>query len=219
MLAARKIFISALLLSIIGCGFSTEKRRPKAIEETQDERSIKKISDAEIINRVNKLGDSITAMAQKTFMNKISAQYEMGGFEAAAQYCSMKAYPLTDSLANQYKVYLSRVSLKNRNPANEAKGLEKGLLEAYADAHENDIELNTNVQFIRPGDSILYNKPIFIASNVCLNCHGSKDDISSEIQQLLSAQYPNDKATGYKTGDLRGMWSVKFLKKEIVQGL
>jgi hypothetical protein len=215
----RYFFITTLLLSLLACGFSTEKRRPQAIEDTLDERSIKKISEAEIINRVNTLGDSISSEAQELFMSKISEQYEKNGFEAAAKYCSMEAYPLTDSLAKQYKVFLSRVSLKNRSPRNEAKGLEKELLEAYAYSKKEGIKLNTNVQFIHTGDTILYNKPIFIASNVCLNCHGSKENISPEIQEILNNRYPNDKATGYQIGDLRGMWSLKFLKKEIVQGL
>ncbi len=215
----RNIFLFALVLSIIGCGFSTEKRRPKSIEESIDQRSIKKISEAEIINRVNELGDSITANAQEVFMRKISEQFEAGGYKAAAKFCSMEAYPLTDSLANKYKVFLSRVSLKNRNPANAASGVERDLLEAYTDAHENEIKLSTNVQFIRPGDSILYNKPIFIASNLCLNCHGSKEEISAKIESFLTSKYPKDKATDYKIGDLRGMWSLMFLKKDIVQGL
>lgn len=208
-----------LITTALGCGFSTEKRRPEAIEETLSERSVKKIAEADILNEVTKQGGSITAAIQSVFLNKISEQYANGGYEKAAEYCAVEAYPLTDSLASVYKVFLKRVSLKPRNPANAPSEVERGLLEAYEYAHEKGLPLNTNVQFIRPGDTILYNKPIFIASELCLNCHGPKEELSEGVKALLAKKYPEDKATGYKPGDLRGMWSLKFLKKEIVQGL
>ncbi|MBK6267121.1 DUF3365 domain-containing protein [Marivirga sp. S37H4] len=215
----RKLFVLLLTLLMIGCGFSTEKRRPKAIEETQSERSVRKISEADILNKVKKLGDSISMQAQQLFMKRISEQYAKGGFVEAAAYCNMEAYSITDSLAKSYSIYLKRVSTQNRSPQNAPSEMEKELLEAYEYSHQEGIDLNPNVQFIQPGDTILYNKPIFIASELCLNCHGTKDDISEEVQALLKERYPNDQATGYELGDFRGMWSLKFLKKDIVKNL
>jgi hypothetical protein len=152
-------------------------------------------------------------------MSKISEKYAEGGYQAAAKFCSMNAYPLTDSLATAYKVFLKRVSNKNRNPNNVPSEIEKGILEAYQYSIEHGDKLGSNVQFIRPGDTILYNNPIKTPSVLCLNCHGTPDQISEEVRTILQNEYPDDKATGYKLGDLRGMWSLKFLKKEIVQGL
>ncbi|PTB91349.1 hypothetical protein C9994_15705, partial [Marivirga lumbricoides] len=145
-----------LISAVIGCGFSTEKRRPEAIEESLPERSVKKISEAEILNEVTRQGDSITAAVQAVFLNKISNQYAEGGFRKAAEYCALEAYPLTDSLSDVYKVFLKRVSVKPRNTRNEPSDVERGLLEAYDYAHEKNLTLTTNVQFIRPGDTILY---------------------------------------------------------------
>jgi hypothetical protein len=212
---------SFIILPILvwSCGFSTEKRRPERIEETKELREVKKVSEADIINKTNKLGDSITRKVGGVFMSKISEKYSEGGYEAAAKFCSMNAYPLTDSLAKEYKVFLKRVSNKYRNPDNKPSELEKGILEAYEYSIEQGDKLESNVQFIRPGDTILYNNPIRIPSEFCLNCHGTPDQISEEVRTILQEEYPNDKATGYKVGDLRGMWSLKFLKKEIVQAL
>ncbi|WKK86687.2 DUF3365 domain-containing protein [Marivirga arenosa] len=208
-----------IILSIWACGFSTEKRRPKRIQDTLEERVVKKVSEAEIINKTTQLGDSITQVVGAVFMSKISKEYARGGYEAAAKYCSMNAYPLTDSLADQYKVFLKRVSNKNRNPINTPSDIEKNILEAFEYSSERGDEIGANVQFIRPGDTILYNKPIKIPSKLCLNCHGTKNQISKEVQAILKKEYPNDKAINYEVGDLRGMWSLKFLKKEIVQKL
>lgn len=219
MTSLTKLIFLFLIISVWACGFSTEKRRPKKIEDTQEQREVKKVSEADIINKTKKLGDSITKEAAAVFMGKISEKYAEGGYEAAAKFCSMKAYPLTDSLANEYKVFLKRVSNKNRNPKNAPSALEKQVLEAYEYSVEHGDEIGANVQFIRPGDTILYNKPIRIPSELCLNCHGNSSQISEKVQAILKKEYPNDKAIDYKMGDLRGMWSLKFLKKEIVQSL
>ncbi|WMN12310.1 DUF3365 domain-containing protein [Marivirga salinae] len=214
-----KFTFGILIMVAWACGFSTEKRRPDKIEETHDQREVKKVSEADIINETKKLGDSISQKVGAVFMGKISEKYTEGGYEAAAKFCSMNAYPLTDSLAKEYKVFLKRVSKQYRNPENAPSDLERQVLEAYEYSIEHGDEIGANVQFIRPGDTILYNKPIRIPSELCLNCHGSPSQISEEVKTILKAEYPNDKATGYKVGDLRGMWSLKFLKKEIVQGL
>lgn len=214
-----KLSFVPIVILLWSCGFSTEKRRPQKIEDTQELREVKKVSEADIINKTKKLGDSITRKAGGVFMSKISKKYAEGGYQAAAKFCSMNAYPLTDSLATAYKVYLKRVSNKNRNPNNVPSEMEKEILEAYEYSIEHGDKLGSNVQFIRPGDTILYNNPIKIPSALCLNCHGTPDQISEEVRTILQEEYPNDKATGYEVGDLRGMWSLKFLKKEIVQGL
>jgi hypothetical protein len=214
-----KLSIAIVMMVVWACGFSTEKRRPQRIQDTQEQREVKRVSEADIINKTTKLGDSITQIAGSVFMDKISKKYAEGGYDAAAEFCSMEAYPLTDSLANEYKVFLKRVSNKNRNPENAPSDLEKQVLDAYEYSAAEGDQIGSNVQFIRPGDTILYNKPIRIPSEFCLNCHGSPGQISKEVETILKKEYPQDLATGYKVGDLRGMWSLKFLKKEIVQKL
>lgn len=219
MTAKTKLLLGIAFMIVWACGFSTEKRRPKKIQDSFDQREVKKVSEADIINKSKKIGDSITQKATAVFMGKISQKYAEGGYSAAAEFCSMNAYPLTDSLAKQYKVFLKRVSSKYRNPANAPSSIENQILDAYQYSIDHGDELGTNIQFIRPGDTILYNRPIRIPSELCLNCHGNPNQISEEVQSILKQEYPDDKATGYKVGDLRGMWSLKFLKKEIVQSL
>jgi hypothetical protein len=44
---------------------------------------------------------------------------------------------------------------------------------------------------------------------VCLNCHGTEDKINSAAKAKLTELYPNDKATGYSEGQIRGALTVK----------
>jgi hypothetical protein len=52
-----------------------------------------------------------------------------------------------------------------------------------------------------------------IAVPVCLNCHGPGETINPEVRKVLSARYPEDQATGFQDGDLRGAISVKIFLK------
>ena len=51
-----------------------------------------------------------------------------------------------------------------------------------------------------------YMKPIMTAGQPCLACHGSelKLEVSAKIKEL----YPNDQATGFSAGDMRGAFTV-----------
>lgn len=45
---------------------------------------------------------------------------------------------------------------------------------------------------------------LFIDTPVCLNCHGPKDALAKPVLKALKARYPDDAATDYAMGDLRG---------------
>lgn len=45
---------------------------------------------------------------------------------------------------------------------------------------------------------------------VCLACHGS--DIAPEVKAAIAAAYPQDQATGFKMGQLRGAFSIRWEK-------
>ena len=49
----------------------------------------------------------------------------------------------------------------------------------------------------------------------CLQCHGTPNqDIAPETLAAIQKLYPDDKATGFKLGDLRGLWRVTFLNQK-----
>ena len=49
---------------------------------------------------------------------------------------------------------------------------------------------------------------------MCSACHGKKGvDILPEVVSAIDSLYPNDKATGFTAGDLRGMWKISFAQQ------
>ena len=139
-------------------------------------------------------------------------QIQTNGVLQAVSVCSDTAQVLTNNFGLQKGVYIKRVSFKNRNENNFPDDFEKKVLSKFEMLHQNK-ELNTDTEHaevVQEGEFkyLRYLKPILVQAE-CLNCHGSEADIMPEVKQLIAQQYSNDKAVGYKIGDLRGAVSLK----------
>lgn len=155
-------------------------------------------------------GDSIVKVTFDTLRNALTNIIGQKGFAEALQYCNVQALPITSIYASQ-DITISRVSEKNRNPVNKLSELDKLQWDKFKIAFEKKDSLKAAV--VDNKEDIHYYKPILI-QGMCLSCHGSADkEISKELLTQISLLYPADKATGYKIGDLRGMWHVVFKKK------
>ncbi|CAN0317700.1 unnamed protein product, partial [Chrysoparadoxa australica] len=92
------------------------------------------------------------------------------------------------------------------------------ILEAYA----YDFSPTNAVNQVQELDdrTLIFTQPIAIGNGMCLNCHGEpKEQIKEDVLAAIKSKYPNDVATGYSLGQLRGMWSVKIPKKTVVNQL
>lgn len=139
-------------------------------------------------------------------------QIRTNGMLSAVSVCSDTAQVLTNNFGVQKGVYVKRVSLKNRNVNNAPDDFEKRVLNKFTLMQLNN-ELNDDSEYaeiVEEGEFkyLRYLKPILVQAE-CLNCHGSENDISPEVEQLINQEYPNDYAVGYKIGDLRGAVSLK----------
>ncbi len=66
-----------------------------------------------------------------------------------------------------------------------------------------------DTMIVRDG-SPLYMRAIRINTPACLKCHGDPAAFSEALSDKLGKLYPDDKATGYTTGELRGALRVEF---------
>ena len=139
-------------------------------------------------------------------------QIQSNGVLQAVSVCSDTAQVLTNNFGVERGIYIRRVSLRNRNPNNFPDDFEKRILNKFELLHQNN-ELNSKTEYaeiVTEGDYkyLRYLKPIIVQAE-CLNCHGSRTDIMPEVKNLIVQNYPDDKAIGYKSGDLRGAVSIK----------
>ena len=115
------------------------------------------------------------------------------------------------SLENGWRV--TRVTTRPRNSLLGTPDLwERKTLDAFAARADKGESFSTMIQaevVDEAGKSYFrFMKPLAIQP-VCLNCHGSDEQISETVKGELNNLYPFDQATGYKIGELRGAISIK----------
>jgi len=154
-------------------------------------------------------GQQITQTAFSTLSSNLQRAIAEGGIPYALQFCNVEAMPLTDSLSTAHNVMLKRASHRPRNPRNRADSLEMTTIKKYLQQINQQKELAP--QLYTQAQQIIYHAPIRINQPLCLNCHGQLgSDITQQTLDTLRQQYPEDEATGFAMGDLRGIWTIKF---------
>lgn len=134
---------------------------------------------------------------------------QAGGPLAAIEVCHSKAPGITEAVSLEQGMQLSRVSLKNRNPDNAANEWQAAVLMDFqerVDSGEDAAGLSWQ-QTVETGDGAEYRFMKAIPTGaVCLACHGKV--LAPEVAAQIESLYPEDKATGFSEGDLRGAFVV-----------
>lgn len=145
------------------------------------------------------------AAALKPFKVQLKSALQVGlaeGPDAAIEVCQLRA-PRIAAETSSSAVRVGRTSHKLRNPANAPAAWMKPLLAAYlADPERRDPEA-----VALPGGGVGYVEPIFVQP-MCLACHG--EELAEPVRVRLEELYPADQATGFRVGDLRGLFWVEF---------
>ena len=139
---------------------------------------------------------------------ELQAAMASGGPKAALEVCADRAQAITAS-AQQAGVTVGRSSLRLRNPANRGPDWVRAWLEKTGERQASGLSP------MRQLDSghVRWLKPIAV-EGVCVVCHGAPEQIHPDVQKLLAERYPEDRATGYSPGQLRGVvWAEVALPK------
>ena len=138
-------------------------------------------------------------------------EIERGGFVNAVRVCSESAQKITQQFYKDTGHYARRVSLRYRNPKNIPDDYERQKLEEFDFLNREKRLGNEYVEVVKEGDHeyLRCMRPL-VAIPLCLVCHGPKENIPSEIKAILVEKYPDDQATGFLAGDVRGAISVKI---------
>ncbi len=191
--------ILTLFVLLMSCGPQNDNQ--------QSERNDKGVSID--TTEVVEAGQEITQASFQTLSRNLQKAMSEGGVKNALEFCNVKAMPLTDSLATHYGIELRRVSHQPRNPVNQADSLEMAAIKKYIREIEQGRELKP-VTYVRD-NTITYHAPIRIQGQLCLSCHGNPGtDIAQSDFETIQELYPEDKATGFEVGELRGIWSIQF---------
>jgi len=150
---------------------------------------------------------------QKTLAGKLLAELQTGGPEAAIAVCKTLAPQAAGDLSRERGWRVTRVSLRVRNPVlGSPDPWEQRVLadfDARAARGEKPDALETGEIVNEPqGRYFRYARALPVAP-LCLNCHGAAERMPAGVRERVAKEYPHDRATGYREGQIRGAISVK----------
>lgn len=116
--------------------------------------------------------------------------------------CQLQAPEIAKSLSLE-GVVVGRTSNRLRNPANASPEWVSPVLDSWLVASAEH-----EPQIVELADNRLgYVEPILLKP-LCLTCHGS--NLMPEVTARIDELYPEDRATDFETGDLRGVFWIEF---------
>lgn len=165
----------------------------------------------EEIERYTEKGNLIVTSAAGELSGNLMSKMKEGGIPVAVEFCSEKALPITKEISDNYSVQIKRTSLKWRNPLNTPTENELFVIKEFQKELGRSELLKAKVRLDQNGTPHYY-APILIEKK-CLMCHGTLNkELSRAADSIIKSYYPEDLATGFSEGDLRGIWSISFEK-------
>ncbi|PIE41849.1 MAG: glutamate synthase [Gammaproteobacteria bacterium] len=146
------------------------------------------------------------AALQKTLKDSLMQSGPVSAIEA----CKIHAPNISLQMGQQNGWEVSRTSEKLRNSNNQPDIWE---LEVLGD-FKKKVDNGTPAKHLEHYEVVISNgKPAFRymkaipVQGVCLTCHGPQ--VTGPIKAAIDELFPNDKATGYQPGELRGAFTLK----------
>ncbi len=149
---------------------------------------------------------------QATLVGELQAAMKAGGPTNAIEVCNTKASAIATGLSKKNNLQIGRTSLKIRNAKNAPDAWEAKVMkefEARKAKGEDPAALEHSEVVTENGKKTFrYMKALPVAQGApCVLCHGEK--IEPAVMAKLKKLYPQDKATGFKVGDLRGAVTIR----------
>ncbi len=142
---------------------------------------------------------------------RLVSTMQADGPVAAIDVCAVEAPKIAAEISARYELDVGRASLKSRNPAKAPDRQEMAVLVAWKAAVTSGTPSAELPVHVERGENFLWMQPITVAGP-CLACHGKQ--LAAPVAEALAARYPDDRATGYKAGDLRGAFVVKAIDSD-----
>lgn len=149
----------------------------------------------------------VAASVPPKLLTVLQTEIARGGPAGAVEVCRDKAPAMARAASEQSGWAIRRVSLRNRNPKAVPDAWERAALEDFdrrAAAGEPPAQLE-RVEVVNDGGRRLQRYMRALPTqDLCVQCHGTPDRISPAVTAKLAQLYPQDRATGYQVGQIRG---------------
>lgn len=150
---------------------------------------------------------SVATAVPPKLLSVLQQEIARGGFEGAIAACRDFAPRLAAQASADSGWHIRRVSLKNRNPRAVPDAWEREVLEDFdrrVTAGEPAAGLERGAVVETDGRREYRYLKALPTQELCLACHGSAEQVSPAVRSRLDELYPDDQATGYVSGQVRG---------------
>jgi len=191
---SRVIRLLFAAVAIVACG------------ETRTSADLPLVLDSTDVARARLAADELGA----DLVTMLTGELKRGGPVAAIAVCADSAQVRT---RRHYSsgIMVRRVGTRVRNTENAPDSIESAVLTAFAAAIAANRAMPDTAFVTRDvsGNPVTHYLRAIRVQEFCLACHGPADSISAAVKQVIASRYPEDRATDYRLGDLRGAISVR----------
>ncbi len=161
-----------------------------------------------LLEEARKVAGSVPPKLLKVLTEEIGKS----GPEGAIAVCREKAPQLAKAASEETGWAIRRVSLRNRNPKAVPDAWERAVLEDFdrrSAAGEALAGLEKGEVVADGGKKSYRYMKALPTQELCLNCHGTAERLTPAVKEKLKALYPDDRATGYGPGQVRGAMTIR----------
>lgn len=202
----KRLLLLSLASLLVACGGKSEQAATTANESAAAKPAAAPMDKAALAEEAK----TAIKVYGGSLKSELQTAMQSGGPINALTVCNTKAPEIAKSVSEGQHLQISRVSLRNRNPTtgvpNEWQAQVLNDFEARKVKGEA-IESLVYSETVKQGDKQEFRFMKAIPTEaMCLTCHGT--EISPAVMTRINELYPQDKATGFKEGDLRGAFVV-----------
>lgn len=135
----------------------------------------------------------------------LGAALSKGGVTGAIEFCATAATRITAEVAERHGVRMGRTALRRRNPGNAPEPWQREMLQSFAAEVAAGAQPASRIAWRVERDGAGQRTRVLLGIGTeapCLACHGSV--LAPDVRAKLAERYPDDQATGFAVGDLRG---------------
>lgn len=147
--------------------------------------------------------DEAMLALQTQLIEALTSELGKSGATGAIELCRDAAPTIATDVSTDVGVTVARTSHRLRNPENVPPEWARAIVEHAAgtkvdEASQHVVDLGDRIGVLRPIGTL----------GMCTTCHGDEAAMEPELRALIAESYPEDEATGFEVGDLRGwMWA------------
>lgn len=151
---------------------------------------------------------SVAAQLPPKLKSVLEQEIADKGHIGAISTCRDKAPEAAKKISAETGWKIKRVSLQTRNAQRASPDeWEQKVLTQFDEAAAAGENPATLEAYIEMNDEFRYMRALSVQP-LCLSCHGKKE-VSEEVRAAINEAYPEDQATGYSVGQIRGAISIR----------